>query len=271
MKVPPIVLSVAGYDPSSGAGITADVKTAAAMGCYAVTCPTALTVQSTRGVFEMQPLAPDLVHRTLAILAEDMEIASVRVGMLGSAEVAKIVSNTLKNGHLSNIVFDPVLRSSSGAALLDEAGLQVLREEMLPRAVVITPNVYEAAALAGEEAVPVHAPWDEVLSWLRTMAARLRSLGSSAVVITGGHLSQPNDYLSYVENGVVKEQVFVGKHIESGSTHGTGCAFATAIACQLALGQGLPQAVHAAKEYVRKALEASYPLGKGTGPINHMV
>jgi hydroxymethylpyrimidine/phosphomethylpyrimidine kinase len=271
MKVPPVVLSVAGYDPSSGAGVTADIKTAAAHGCYAVTSITALTVQSSRGVSEVQPLDPDLVQRTLRMLAQDVDIAAVRVGMLGSAEVASTVASILKGLKLRNIVADPVLRSSSGASLLDERGLQALRQELLPLADVITPNIDEATVLAGGEAAPVGVPWEELLPWLRTTSAQLRRLGSRAVVITGGHLLEANEYLSYVENGKVKEKIFPGVHLESRSTHGTGCAFATSIACQLALGRNLPEAVRAAKDYVRRAMEAAYQLGKGIGPINHRV
>jgi len=270
MKTLPIVLSIAGYDPSSGAGVTADIKTTAAHGCYAVTCITALTVQSSQGVFEVQPLDPGLVRRTLGALVEDVDIAAVRLGMMGSAEVATTVASMLSKLGLRNIVLDPVLRSSSGAALLDERGLQVVREELLPLADVITPNVDEAAALAGT-AAPVDAPWEELLPWLRTTAAGLQALGSRAILITGGHLREANDYLSYVENGTVREEIFPGVHLESKSTHGTGCAFATSIACELALGRELPQAVRAAKDYVRKAIETAYPVGKGIGPINHMV
>jgi hydroxymethylpyrimidine/phosphomethylpyrimidine kinase len=164
-----------------------------------------------------------------------------------------------------------VLQSSSGTALLDESGLQVLRKQFLPLADLITPNLDEAAVLGGIEAGPSQAPWAEVLPWLRMAAAKLRSLGSRAVVITGGHLPEANDYLSYVEDGAVREEIFLGTHIESRSTHGTGCAFATSIACQLALGQQIPQAVRIAKEYVRKAVAAAYPLGKGIGPVNHLV
>ncbi len=265
------MLSIAGYDPSSGAGVTADVKTAAAQGCYAATCITALTVQSSRGVFEVRAVDPDLVRRTMNALVDDLDIAAVRIGMLGSAAVASIIAKLLSEFRLHNIVADPVLRSSSGAALLDERGINVLREELLPLADVITPNVEEAAVLARTTAAPVAASWEEVLPWLRTTAAELRKLGSRAVVITGGHLKAANDYLSYVENGEVKEEIFPGAHLESGSTHGTGCAFATSIACQLALGRVLPDAVRAAKAYVRKAIESAYPLGKGTGAINHMV
>ena len=271
MKVPPVVLSIAGYDPSSGAGVTADIKTAAAQGCYAVTCITALTVQSGQGVFEVRSLDPGFVLRTLGALTEDLDIAAVRVGMLGSAAVASTVATALRALKLNNLVVDPVLRSSSGIALLDEPGLQVLRQELLPLADVITPNAEEASVLSGIEAEPIQAPWDDVLPWLQTTAATLRRLGSRAVVITGGALPEANDYLSYVENGKMREQILPGTHIESGSTHGTGCAFATSIACQLALGQGLPHAVRAAKQYVRKAVETAYPLGKGIGPLNHMV
>ena len=271
MKVPPVVLSIAGFDPSSGAGVTADVKTAAANGCYAVTCPTALTVQSSQGVFEVRPVDPDLVTSTLSILAEDLEIAAVRVGMLGTASVADAVASTLKKLELRNIVVDPVLRSSSGAVLLDEPGWQVLKQEFLPLADVLTPNLDEAASLAAIQAAPVERPWEEVLPWLRLAAGKLHSLGSRSILITGGHLPDANDYLSCVENQTLREDVFPGTHIESQSTHGTGCAFAMSIACQLALGRQLPQAVEAAKAYVVRAIKAAYPLGKGVGPLNHMV
>ena len=271
MKVPPVVLSIAGFDPSSGAGVTADVKTALAHGCYAVTCPTALTVQSSQGVLEVRPLDPDIVQRIVRGLVDDLDVAAVRVGMLGSAAVAAAAARALSALNLRNIVVDPVLRSSSGADLLDQPGLQVLRDKLLPLAEITTPNLEEAAALAGTEVPPVCALWEELLPWLRATGAKLRGLGSRAVVITGGHLTEANDYLSYVENGTVREEIFPGVHIPSRSTHGTGCAFATAIACQLALGQALPQAVGAAKRYVRRAIEAAYPVGKGIGPLNHMV
>ncbi|MFI5116393.1 MAG: bifunctional hydroxymethylpyrimidine kinase/phosphomethylpyrimidine kinase [Terriglobales bacterium] len=267
MSQPPVILSIAGYDPISGAGITADIKTAAAQDCYAVTCITALTVQSTQGVFGVQPVNPELVARTLAILADDLEIAAVRVGMLGSGDVAAAVADFLEERRLPNIVLDPVLRSSSGAVLLDERGQEVLVKRLLPLADVITPNIDEAATLAGAEPLANDAPWEEALPRLRAMAGRLRELGSRAVVITGGHLQPANDYLLYGTTGSAKEEVFPGVHLESHSTHGTGCAFAMALACQLARGNTLPEAVRAAKEYVRKAIAASYPLGRGSGPV----
>jgi hydroxymethylpyrimidine/phosphomethylpyrimidine kinase len=267
---PPVILSIAGYDPISGAGITADIKTSAAQNCYAITCITALTVQSTQGVFGVQPLDPKLVVRTLAALADDLVVAAVRVGMLGSGEIAAAIADFLAERRLPNVVLDPVLRSSSGSSLLDEGGQEVLVKRLLPLCDVITPNIDEAARLAGAEPVATGSPWDEVLPRLREMAGKLRELGSRAVVITGGHLPQANDYLLY-GNDPGTEEVFSGAHLDSRSTHGTGCAFATALACQLAHGNTLPEAVRTAKEHVRKAIATAYPLGKGMGPINHGV
>jgi hydroxymethylpyrimidine/phosphomethylpyrimidine kinase len=264
------MLSIAGYDPSSGAGITADIKTAAALGCYAVTCITALTVQSTQGVFGVQPLAPEFVARTMDALADDVEIAAVRLGMLGSGAVAAAVAGFLESRRLPNVVLDPVMRSSLGAALLDESGLEILRRRLIPLCDVMTPNVGEAADLVAVEPVATGAAWDAALPRMREMAGGLHALGARAVVITGGHLQSANDYLSYkVASGENREEIIAGERIESGSTHGTGCAFATALACRLALGDNLPGAARAAKEYVRKAILAAYPLGKGIGPVNH--
>jgi hydroxymethylpyrimidine/phosphomethylpyrimidine kinase len=267
MRVPPVVLSIAGHDPSSGAGLTADVKTAAALGCYAVTCITALTVQSTQGVFGVQPVAPELVSETLKRLADDFPMAAVRIGMLGSGEVAEAVRRFLEASRLPNVVLDPVVRSSSGAELLDEAGVEALKA-MLPLCKVITPNLAEAALLAGTEPASDGSKWDAVLPRLREMAARLHLAGAKAVLITGGHLNPPNDFLSQRSHGGAQEEVFAGEYVESRSTHGTGCALATALACRLALGDELVQAARSAKEFVREAIASAYPLGKGSGPVN---
>lgn len=268
MPSPPVVLSIAGYDPSSGAGITADIKTAAAHGCYAATCITALTVQNTQGVFAVEALQPSLISRTLNILLDDLEISAVRIGMLGSAEVAAAVSTFLDRYKLRNVVLDPVLRSSSGTPLVDERGLDLLRE-MLPLCDVITPNLAESAMLAGAEPIAENSNWDDALPQIRRLAVRLHERGAKTVVITGGHLNPANDFLSDRRSGTLDERIFPGERINSRSTHGTGCAFATAIACQLALGRNLTQAVRAAKQYVRKAMLTAYPLGKGAGPLNH--
>ncbi len=269
MPTPPVVLSIAGYDPSSGAGITADIKTAAALGCYAVTCPTALTVQSTQGVFRVQALEPELVSETLAALAADVEIVAVRIGMLGSGGVAEAVSEFLEQRRPPNVVLDPIVRSSSGTALLDEEGMAALRARILPVCDVITPNIAEAAILVGSPPIPENRNWDTALPEIRRLAERIHDLGVKAVVITGGHLSPANDFLTYRNGRKIVEEIFAGEHIDSRSTHGTGCAFATALACRLALSDELPEAVRAAKNYVARALRSAYPLGKGTGPVNH--
>ena len=267
--MPPVILSIAGYDPSSGAGVTADVKTAAAHGCYAITCITSLTVQSTQGVFGLHPVAPELVTRTLNALADDFNISAVRLGMLGSGDAASAVADFLTSTRLANVVLDPVLRSSSGASLLDDAGLDVLRCRLIPLADVLTPNIHEAAILVGSKPLSDAADWGSSIPTLETFAAAIHRLGAKAVVITGGHLNPANDYLTY--NNGRNAVVITGEHIESPSTHGTGCAYATSLACRLALGDDLPHAARAAKEYVRRAIERAYPLGKGTGPLNHLV
>lgn len=270
MTARPVLLSIAGYDPSSGAGVTADVKTAAALGCYAVTCLTALTVQSTQGVFAVEPLAAKLVAHTLKVLADDFPINAVRLGMLASSQAAEAVADFLEGRRPPNVVLDPIIRSSTGVPLIDSAGLEVIRKRLAGLCDVITPNAREAAVLTGSEALPNGASWDEVSPRLLLLADSLHLLGAPAVVITGGHLDPPNDLLSYLQNGLRQEQVFPGIRIKSRATHGTGCAFASAIACELALGRELPEAVRAAKAFVRGAIEAAYPLGKGVGPMNHL-
>ena len=268
MAAPPVILSIAGYDPSSGAGITADVKTAAAHGCYAVTCVTALTVQSTQGVFGVQPIDADIVARTLKTLMRDLDIAAVRIGMLGSGGVADKVAEFLKSRRPPNVVIDPVLRSSSGTPLLDDQGLSVLGQ-MMSFCDVVTPNIAEAAILTGSEPMADNLDWEVALPELRRLAAGLHDLHAKGVVITGGHLQPANDYLSSKGPDGIHEEAIPGTKIDSRSTHGTGCAYATALACQLALGKTLPQAARAAKQYVQRAIATAYPLGKGIGPINH--
>lgn len=269
MRAPPVVLSIAGYDPSSGAGITADIKTAAALGCYCVTCITALTVQSTLGVFEVKPLGPALVRQTLDVLADDVEVAAVRIGMLGCGAIAEEVASFLQRRQLPNVVLDPVIRSSSGADLLDQTGVELLLTKLIPLSTVATPNIDETAALLGAEPIPAAAAGDSILTHLRRLARGLHDLGAKAVVITGGHLRPSDDYLSYrMASGKLREEILPGDRIESRSTHGTGCAFATAMACQLALGKDVSKAAWAAKQFVRRAILTAYPLGKGVGPVN---
>lgn len=272
MEARPIVLSIAGFDPSSGAGITADVKTAAALGCYAVTCATALTIQSTQGVFGVEPVRPEVVRETLNRLAEDVVIAAVRIGLLGTAEIAAEVARFLREFEPNNVVLDPVLTSSSGARLLDEGGVEGIRTELLPICDIVTPNLREGLALAGDDSDDLAAvdSWEKAHPIVRKTARKLHEMGSKCVVLTGGDLPEANDFLSFREGSGVSEHVLSAQRIESRATHGTGCAFATAIACRLAQGAQVIDAVRDAKEFVRNAIAAAYSVGKGTGPMNHL-
>ncbi|MGH9529422.1 MAG: bifunctional hydroxymethylpyrimidine kinase/phosphomethylpyrimidine kinase [Terriglobales bacterium] len=262
VQSPPIVLTIAGFDPSAGAGITADIKTIAAHGGYGVACITALTVQSTLGVRRVQPVELGILAESLSEMARDMTFAAVHVGMLASAETANVVADFLSQNRPKNIVLDPVINATSGAVLLDAPGLRVLIERLIPVAAVITPNLHEASIISG---LAVTTRQD-----MPSAAAKLHQMGAKAVIITGGHFDQPCDLLSCTGNHGVNQQFFEARRINSTSTHGTGCAFSTAIACQLAKGRSLADAVDRAQAYVSRAIEEAYPVGKGVGPLNHL-
>lgn len=256
---PPVVFTIAGFDPSSGAGVTADIKTIAAHGCYGVAAITALTVQSTQGVTRVEPVSPRLLRESLTTLAEDMEIESVHVGMLGDGKIVAEVARFLAEAKLPNVVLDTVLASTSGANLLDVAGRSILMEKLLRLATVTTPNAQEASTLTGLEVISV--------SDMQRAAEHLREMGAPNVVVTGGHLEVATDVLC-LSNGEI--QTFKSERLESECTHGTGCAFSCSIACHLAQGRPLPEAVLLAKAYVTAAITNGYSVGKGTSPVNHM-
>ena len=252
----PVVLSIAGYDPSSGAGITADIKTIAAHRCYGISCITALTVQSTRGVMRVDPVEGRIITEMLEELAADIDIAAVKIGMLGSAESARAVAGFLKRHQLRNVVVDPIIKSSSGADLASKEALAILRDKLLAQVDVITPNIFEAAVLTGIEiSSPEH---------MRTAALRLQQMGARSVVVTGGHLPAPLDLVA-PRGGA--PMILEGKQISSQSTHGTGCAFSTSLACGLAKGKSLMEAARAAKRYVEAALRKAPLIGTGVGPL----
>lgn len=271
---PLIVLTIAGFDPSSGAGVTADIKTIAAHACYGVACITAMTVQSTAGVKRVDAVDPALISDTLEELAADMEIAAVHIGMLGSGKVVTAIADFLSSqpgsrpagqphkARLPNIVLDPILKSSSGADLLDASGTKLLVERLIPLADVLTPNVDEAAVITGLKV--------QDLEEMRVASSKLHEMGASAVVITGGHLEQAIDLLSFTAKRGIEQEVFKAERQRSNSTHGTGCAFATAMACHLALDRGLAEAALLAKTYVTAAISNAHPLGRGTGPVHHL-
>lgn len=259
LQSPPVVLTIAGFDPSSGAGVTADIKTIAAHGCYGISAITAMTVQSTQGVRQVSPVDPKLLRESLDELIEDVKPAATHIGMLGSASIAAAVADFLGHTHLPHVVLDTVLQSTSGAKLLDDAGLEILREKLVPLAEAITPNAQEAAGITKMTV--------EYVDDMREAAKKLHDMGARAVVITGGHLDKATDVLSPPNREV---QIFKSERQNSASTHGTGCAFSTAIACHLAQGRALPEAVLLAKAYITAAIGNAYPIGKGNGPVNHM-
>jgi hydroxymethylpyrimidine/phosphomethylpyrimidine kinase len=266
--VPLVALTIAGFDPGSGAGITADLKTFAAHRIYGVACISAMTVQSTLGVRAVEPLPAMLVRQTLECLAEDVSLSGIKIGMLGSSAVVCEVSSFLTAQSATipreRIVLDPVLRSTSGTPLIDRDGVRVLREELLPRVGWITPNVDELALLAGgnpgREEVPAAA------ARLQAMAARLGN-DTLNVVVTGGHLSRPDDFLLTASGA---GNWLAGEKIITNATHGTGCAFSSALLCELISGRSPNEAAAAAKAYVTEALRSAYPIGKGKGPMNHL-
>jgi hydroxymethylpyrimidine/phosphomethylpyrimidine kinase len=259
---PPVVLTIAGFDPSSGAGITADIKTIAAHECYGVSCITALTVQSTQGVRRVEAVDPKLVAQTLESLISDVSVDAVHIGMLGTLKVSQAVVCFLQEARLPHVVLDPVLKSSSGADLLEPSGIRLMKEKLLSLAEVVTPNLEEASVLTGLSVTNV--------AEMRSAAAHLHSMGARNVVVTGGHLDKAIDLLSFTTSRGEEQEIFKAERQRSNSTHGTGCAFATALACHLAHGRGLPEAVLLSKAYVSAAIANAHTLGKGVGPVHHL-
>ena len=203
------------------------------------------------------------ISDTLQELARDLDIAAVKIGMLGSAKVVKAVAEFLAGRRLPNVVLDPIFKASSGADMVDLAGSKLIAERLLPLATVVTPNLDEASVLSG---LPVSNP-DE----MKAAARKLHQMGAPNVVVTGGHLDKAIDLLSFTNaQGSVEQELFKAERRRSKSTHGTGCAFSSAMACHLALGRGMPEAVLLAKAYVTAAIANAQPLGRGIGPVHHL-
>ena len=228
--MPPILLTIAGFDPSCGAGVAADLKTFAAHNCYGVAAVTALTVQSTQGVRTVHPTPAATLRAQLDALAEDVAIAGVKIGMLANRANASTVAEFLDNHKFAHVVLDPVSRPTAGNEdLLDPQGLKFVRDELLKRASVITPNMPEAEFLTGLEV--------KDLAGMKAAGQKLLQMGARAVVVTGGHMERPIDVLC--EGNEV--ETFGGEHVKSPNTHGSGCTFSSAIAAQLASGLATPR------------------------------
>ncbi len=252
------VLSIAGTDPSGGAGAAADCKTFCAHGCFALNVITAVVSQNTQGVRGYMDVPPELIASQIDAVFEDMAVDAVKIGMVSVPETIRVIAEKLRQYKPAYTVIDPVMVATSGHRLLAEEAEASLRKELIPLADVLTPNIPEAEVLTGKP-VDSFAAMEEAA---RTIAA----MGAKAVLVKGGHRTEDATDLLY--DG--KEfYYFRGRHAESTSTHGTGCSLSSAIAANLANGMNLTDAVRAAKQYVFDGICHAEPIGKGHGPIHH--
>lgn len=263
------VLTIAGFDPSSGAGVTADLMVFAAHGLFGSSCITALTVQSTLGVRSMHPTESSVIQETLKCLDADLPPSGIKIGMLGNTDNVNKICDYLEITnvqHKCEIVLDPVLRSSSGRELVDPLAVGLIRERLLPLVDWVTPNLEELAVLA-KRPVTIRGDVPEASYALQTNVARAPNVSRLGVLATGGHLDPPDDFL-LLPNG---EEIWLpGERILTRSTHGTGCALSSAFLSGLVLGNRPVEAAKAAKEYVREALRTAKGYGGGRGPLNHL-
>jgi hydroxymethylpyrimidine/phosphomethylpyrimidine kinase len=252
-------LTIAGSDSSGGAGLQADLLTFAAHGVYGASAVTAVTAQNTRGVGTVLALPPSLVREQIDAVVTDLGAGATKIGMLATAAIARVVADAIAEHALDHVVLDTVLRSTSGAALLDEEGVDVLRTRLLAAAEVVTANVPEAEALTG---IHIHGVADA-----RRAARALVTLGARLVVVKGGHLDGAP--IDVVDDG--REVIELGgERLPGRHTHGTGCTFASAIAARLARGESPIEAIRAAKAYVARAIAAAPGLGGGRGPLGRV-
>ncbi|MDQ0570178.1 hydroxymethylpyrimidine/phosphomethylpyrimidine kinase [Variovorax paradoxus] len=256
------VLSIAGSDSGGGAGIQADLKTFAALGCYGMTAITALTAQNTLGVSGIHGVPPAFLKAQIQAVVEDIGVDAVKLGMLHAPEIVEVVAWAIDHYRLPNVVLDPVMVATSGDRLIASETVQVLVRELFPRAVVVTPNLDEAALLIGHAIEGVDA--------LDAAAGELLALGAQAVLLKGGHLPG-DDVVDVLLQSDGARKRLASRRIASRNLHGTGCTLSSAIAAHLALGFGLPEAVERARAYVVGAMAAGadVKVGAGHGPLNH--
>jgi hydroxymethylpyrimidine kinase/phosphomethylpyrimidine kinase len=259
-ETPPVALTIAGFDPSGGAGVIADVKTFTAFGCFAAAAVTSLTFQNTTVVYGAAHQSAGAVRAQVLAVAEDFRVAGAKTGMLPTREVVVEVARLFREAGLPAPVVDPVVRSSSGQDLMDGGALDALKRELLPLARVVTPNLAEAEALTGLRVRDERG--------MLEAARAIRKLGARAVLVKGGHLDgPPRDLLD--DGGRV--QIFSAERVASDATHGTGCTLSAAVAACLARGLSLEESVGAAKRFVTDAIRRAPRLGRGHGPVNHAV
>jgi hydroxymethylpyrimidine/phosphomethylpyrimidine kinase len=258
----PVALTIAGSDSSGGAGIQADLKTFAAFGVYGASVITALTAQNTQGVRGVHPVPADFVTAQLEAVFDDLDVSAVKIGMVAELDIVKAIASKLSRRAPDHVVLDPVMVATSDDRLLSPDAVKCLRDDLMPRATLITPNLPEAAALLEEDVAASEAA-------IADQGRRLLALGARAVLIKGGHGkgAESIDYL-FTQDGVT---ALPAPRIATKNTHGTGCSLSSAIAAGLAKGETLEQAVRHAKTWISAAIAAAdrISVGKGHGPIHH--
>jgi hydroxymethylpyrimidine/phosphomethylpyrimidine kinase len=257
---PPVVMTIAGFDPSGGAGILADIKTIAAFDCFGVAAVTSLTFQNTLGVAAARHQSFDTVRRQIAALFEDFEIAAIKTGMLPTREIVVEVASIIKAQSVPIVVVDPVLVSSSGYRLVEEGVAEALRSDLFPLASLVTPNISEAELLSGKEIKDLPAA--------QLAAELILAMGPDAVLITGGDAE--SDSATDLLLDELGSCTYSAERIKSRNTHGTGCTFASALACLLARGHNVRASIPIAKRYIVEAMLSGPDLGHGPGPLNHL-
>lgn len=264
---PPVCLTIAGLDPSGGAGVIADVKTFSRFGCFACAAVASVTFQNTVGVFGAEHISAEAVRQQIEPVFDDFAVAAVKTGMLPTREIIETVAEIIRAREVKKLVVDPVVRSTSGFDLIDNAALSALIENLFPLAKVITPNLPEAERITG---IAIESVED-----IHSAAEQMQKMGARNVLIKGGHFVNvecrvQNAELKAVDHLFIGDdlKVFESEFIDTTATHGTGCTLAAAIAANLALGEKLEDAVKVAKDFVTEAIRTAPGLGKGNSPIN---
>lgn len=255
-----VCLTIAGLDPSGGAGIIADIKTFSAFGCFGTAAVSSLTFQNTTGVFGAVHQTGEAVRKQAEAVMNDLEVAAIKTGMLPTREVIEATASLLSERKVENLVVDPVVRSTSGFDLIDDEALRALIELLFPLSIVVTPNTQEAERISG---TAIRSRED-----VAAAAQTIISMGAASVLMKGGHFidaEKATDYLYYADG---RSEIFEAEYIDTDSTHGTGCTLAAAITANLALGKKLSEAVAIAKIFVTEAIRTAPKLGHGHSPIN---
>lgn len=256
-----IALTIAGSDSGGGAGIQADLKTFQRFGVFGTSAITAITAQNTRGVTKWEAVSPEMVRAQIDAIAADLLPAAIKTGMLANAAVAASVAGAIRDHAFRNYVLDPVMVATSGDPLLDPDAITVIRDELVPRAALVTPNLNEAEILVGEKL-------EDEDAMARAAETIVNAMGAQAVLIKGGHLQTGDRVVDILYDGDVR--AFRGKRINTTSTHGTGCTLSAAITAQIANGESLHAAVRRAIDYVHNAIATAPGIGSGHGPLNHL-